>query len=70
VTTALAAWNRSAVLKRLMRLARSLVRTWQPPLGANAMCNLYSVTRGQEAIRRLFEIQRDLIGNMPLIPAM
>ena len=34
------------------------------------MCNLYSVTKGQEAIRRLFEVQRDLTGNMPLFPGV
>lgn len=29
------------------------------------MCNLYSVTTDQEAIRRLFRVQRDLTGNLP-----
>jgi hypothetical protein len=29
------------------------------------MCNLYSVTRNQEAIRRLFRAKRDLKGNIP-----
>lgn len=32
------------------------------------MCNLYSVTRGQDAMRRLFAIGRDLTGNLPPIP--
>jgi putative SOS response-associated peptidase YedK len=34
------------------------------------MCNLYSVTRGQEAIRRLFQAGRDLAGNLPALPAV
>lgn len=34
------------------------------------MCNLYSITKGQEAIRRLFEIQRDLAGNLPPLPGV
>jgi putative SOS response-associated peptidase YedK len=29
------------------------------------MCNLYSITRSQEAMRRLFQIARDLAGNLP-----
>ena len=32
------------------------------------MCNLYSITRGQEAMRRLFAISRDLTGNLPPLP--
>ena len=34
------------------------------------MCNLYSITRGQEAMRRLFAIRRDLTGNLPPMPAV
>jgi putative SOS response-associated peptidase YedK len=34
------------------------------------MCNLYSITRGQEAIRRLFRVTRDLTGNLPALPAV
>jgi putative SOS response-associated peptidase YedK len=34
------------------------------------MCNLYSITRGQEAIRRLFQVARDLTGNLPALPAV
>jgi putative SOS response-associated peptidase YedK len=34
------------------------------------MCNLNSVTKGQEAIRRLFEIQRDMTGNLALLPGV
>jgi putative SOS response-associated peptidase YedK len=34
------------------------------------MCNLYSITRGQEAIRRLFRVTRDLAGNLPALPAV
>lgn len=32
------------------------------------MCNLYSMTKGQEAIRRLFRVRRDLTGNLPPLP--
>ena len=32
------------------------------------MCNLYSITRGQEAMRRLFAAARDLTGNLPPLP--
>ena len=32
------------------------------------MCNLYSITRGQEAMRGLFAISRDLTGNLPPLP--
>jgi putative SOS response-associated peptidase YedK len=34
------------------------------------MCNLYSITRSQEAMRRLFQIARDLTGNLPPLPAV
>ena len=34
------------------------------------MCNLYSITRGQEAMRRLFAIDRDLVGNLPPLPGV
>jgi putative SOS response-associated peptidase YedK len=35
-----------------------------------AICNLYSITRSQDAMRRLFAIRRDLAGNLPLLPAV
>jgi putative SOS response-associated peptidase YedK len=34
------------------------------------MCNLYSITRSQEAMRRLFAVSRDLTGNLPPMPAV
>jgi putative SOS response-associated peptidase YedK len=34
------------------------------------MCNLYSITRTQEAMRRLFRVRRDLLGNFPGLPAV
>jgi putative SOS response-associated peptidase YedK len=34
------------------------------------MCNLYSVTKGQSAIRDLFRASRDRVGNLPLLPAI
>jgi putative SOS response-associated peptidase YedK len=35
-----------------------------------AMCNLYSMIRNQEAIRRLFGLRRDATGNLPSLPAI
>jgi putative SOS response-associated peptidase YedK len=32
------------------------------------MCNLYSITRSQEAMRRLFAIEHDMTGNLPPLP--
>ena len=34
------------------------------------MCNLYSVTKGQSAIRDLFRASRDRVGNLPPMPAI
>jgi len=34
------------------------------------MCNLYSVTKGQSAIRDLFAVRRDRAGNLPSLPAI
>ena len=34
------------------------------------MCNLYSMTRNQDAIRRLFKVTKDSIGNLPSIPSI
>ncbi len=34
------------------------------------MCNLYSITRNQGAIRRLFQVTRDLTDNLPALPAV
>jgi putative SOS response-associated peptidase YedK len=34
------------------------------------MCNLYSITRSQEAMRRVFLVNRDLLGNFPGLPAV
>ena len=34
------------------------------------MCNLYSLTTNQEAIRRLFRIHIDRTGNLPSLPAI
>jgi putative SOS response-associated peptidase YedK len=36
----------------------------------DAMCNLYSVTKPQNAIRQLFRVQHDRAGNMPTLPAI
>jgi putative SOS response-associated peptidase YedK len=34
------------------------------------MCNLYSATTNQEAIRNLFKVGRDLTGNLPPLPGI
>ena len=34
------------------------------------MCNLYSMTKNQDAIRRLLRIDRDLTGNLPPLPGI
>ena len=34
------------------------------------MCNLYSVTKGQSAIRDLFRVAHDRAGNLPSLPAV
>jgi putative SOS response-associated peptidase YedK len=34
------------------------------------MCNLYSITRSQEAIRRAFRVMRDRMDNLPSLPGI
>jgi putative SOS response-associated peptidase YedK len=34
------------------------------------MCNLYSITKSQQAIRDLVKAMRDITGNMPSLPAV
>jgi putative SOS response-associated peptidase YedK len=34
------------------------------------MCNLYSITTNQDAIRRLFAVTRDMAGNLPSMPGV
>jgi putative SOS response-associated peptidase YedK len=34
------------------------------------MCNLYSITKSQDAIRNLFGVSRDVAGNLPPLPAI
>ncbi len=34
------------------------------------MCNLYSMTKGQQAIRQFTRAARDTTGNLPLFPAI
>ncbi len=34
------------------------------------MCNLYSMTKNQDAIRRLFKVSRDTAGNLPPMPGI
>jgi hypothetical protein len=35
-----------------------------------AMCNLYSITKGQQAIRDLAGAMRNLTGNLPMLPGV
>jgi hypothetical protein len=35
-----------------------------------SMCNLYSITKNQDAIRRLFKTQRDSTGDLPPMPGV
>ena len=39
-------------------------------LQVRLMCNLYSMTKNQAAIRDLFKIGRDTTGNLPPLPAI
>jgi putative SOS response-associated peptidase YedK len=34
------------------------------------MCNLYSLTKGQAAIRDWFRARHDRVGNLPLLPGI
>lgn len=34
------------------------------------MCNLYSVTKGQQAIRELYRVATDIAGNLPSLPGI
>jgi putative SOS response-associated peptidase YedK len=34
------------------------------------MCNLYSMTKNQAAIRNLFKVDRDITGNLPPMPGI
>jgi putative SOS response-associated peptidase YedK len=34
------------------------------------MCNLYSMTKGQAAIRNLFKVTKDSVGNLPTMPGI
>jgi hypothetical protein len=36
----------------------------------SAMCNLYSMTKNQDAIRNLFKVNRDTTGSMPTLPGI
>jgi hypothetical protein len=35
-----------------------------------SMCNLYSITKNQAAIRDLFKVARDSAGNLPPMPGV
>jgi putative SOS response-associated peptidase YedK len=54
-----------------MRLAGcSSVIVIHPTPEAFRMCNLYSMTRSQQAIRDLVKALRDLTGNLPPMPGI
>jgi putative SOS response-associated peptidase YedK len=38
--------------------------------GEGLMCNLYSITKTQEAMRKLFAVKQDRLGNMPPLPGV
>jgi len=40
------------------------------PIGTNGMCNRYSITKGQQAIRDIAGAMRDLTGNLPVLPGV
>src|SRR5271165_4603442 len=55
------------------------IRTKKEPIRSTApvcrgslghMCNLYSVTKGQSAIRDMFAVKHDHAGNLPPLPAV
>jgi hypothetical protein len=37
---------------------------------AEPMCNLYSMTRAQDAMRKLFGVKNDRTGNLPSLPGI
>ncbi|MDR7038455.1 hypothetical protein J2X36_003219 [Methylobacterium sp. BE186] len=39
-------------------------------MGAVHICNLYSLNKGQDAIRRAFGITQDQTGNLPPLPGI
>src|ERR1700746_3551901 len=61
-------WERRASA----RFGASLEPAWRldSSAGTSRMCNLYSVTRSQEAIRGLTRAMRDTTGNLPPLPAI
>lgn len=40
------------------------------PYRFRSMCNLYSITKNQDAIRHLFRVARDMTGNLPPLPSV
>ena len=42
----------------------------RPAVGEAVLCNLYSLTKSQDAIRRLFAVSKDSAGNMPPLPGI
>ena len=46
------------------------VRNGVETLQVRSMCNLYSITRNQAAIRDLFKVTKDTTGNLPPLPAI
>jgi putative SOS response-associated peptidase YedK len=46
------------------------VRNALEALWVRSMCNLYSITKNQAAIRDLFKVARDSAGNLPPMPGV
>jgi SOS response associated peptidase (SRAP) len=66
--------QRAKLLKQSSRRALANARrALRPPRHGEtlrAMCNLYSITKGQQAIRDLAGAMRDLTGNLPMLPGV
>jgi len=47
-----------------------VLKWFREPIATGSMCNLYSITKGQQAIRDLAGAMRDLTGNLPMLPGV
>src|SRR4051794_33492448 len=50
--------------------AAACAATTQCGSGDMTMCNLYSMTKSQAAIRNLFNVDTDSVGNLPSMPGI
>ena len=70
VIAALACPNRLETKNKALRRKLETERDPRRRAIISGMCNLYSVTKGQAAIRELARAMRDLTGNLPPIPGV